>query len=69
MALEMNPLLCFDNTTEKNFENKLFNPLDFQQIMGDEGNNPNVLFLIINRKLLVCFITLLMNFHPPLIAF
>ena len=67
MALGMNPLLCFDNTSEKNFEMKLFNPFDFQQIMDDEGDDPDLTFLMINRKLLVCFITLSMNFHPPLI--
>ena len=56
MALGMNPLLCFDNTSEKNFEKKLFNPFDFQQIMDDEGDDPDLTFLMINRKLLVCVI-------------
>ena len=40
MAIEMNPLLSVNNTSEESFESKLFNPFDFQQIIDDEGNNP-----------------------------
>ena len=44
MTLEMNPLLSVNNTLDENFENKLFNPFDFQQIMDDEGNDPDLNF-------------------------
>ena len=44
MTLEMNPLLSGNNTSEEGFEKKLFNPFDFQQIMGDEGNDPDLKF-------------------------
>ena len=44
MALEMNPLLSINNTLDESFENKLFNPFDFQQIMDDEGNDPDLNF-------------------------
>ena len=39
MTLEMNPLLSINNSSEESFENKLFNPFNFQQIMDDEGND------------------------------
>ena len=39
MTIEMNRLLNLNNTSEEIFENKLFNPFDFQQIMADEGND------------------------------
>ena len=44
MTLEMNPLLSVNNTLDESFENKLFNPFDFQQIMDDEGNDPDLNF-------------------------
>ena len=44
MAIEMNPLLSVNNTSEESFESKLFNPFDFQQIIDDEGNNPDLKF-------------------------
>ena len=44
MTLEMNPLLSVNNTLDESFENKLFNPFDFQQIMDDEGNDPDLIF-------------------------
>ena len=44
MALEMNPLLSVINALDENFENKLFNPFDFQQIMDDEGNDLDLNF-------------------------
>ena len=44
MTLELNPLLSVNNTSEESFENKLFNPFDFQQIIGDEGNDPDLSF-------------------------
>ena len=44
MTLELNPLLSVNNTSEENFENKLFNLFDFQQIIGDEGNDPDLSF-------------------------
>ena len=40
----MNTLLSVNNTSKKSFENKLFNPFNFQQIMDDEGNDPDQLF-------------------------
>ena len=45
MTLEMNPLLSVNNTLDESFENKLFNSFDFQKIMDDEGNDPNLNFL------------------------
>ena len=69
MTPEMSPLLCVNNASEESFENKLFNRFDFQQIMDDKGSDPDLIFLMINPKLLVCLIPLLMNFHPPLIVF
>ena len=42
MAIEMNPLLSVNNTSEESFESKLFSPFDFQQIMDDEGNDPDL---------------------------
>ena len=42
MALEMNPLLSVSNTLDESFENKLFNLFNFQQIMDDEGNDPDL---------------------------
>ena len=44
MTLEMNPLLSVNNTLDESFENKLFNPFDFQQIMDDKGNDPHLNF-------------------------
>ena len=44
MAIKMNPLLSVNNTSEESFESKLFNPFDFQQIIDDEGNNPDLKF-------------------------
>ena len=44
MTLEMNPLLSVNNTLDESFENKLFNPFDLQQIMDDEGNDPDLNF-------------------------
>ena len=44
MTLEMNPLLSVNNTLDESFENKLFNPFDFQQIMDDEGNDLDLNF-------------------------
>ena len=44
MTLEMNPLLSGNNTSDESFEKKLFNPFDFQQIMDDEGNDPDLNF-------------------------
>ena len=41
----MNPLLSVNNTLDESFENKLFNSFDFQKIMDDEGNDPNLNFL------------------------
>ena len=44
MILEMNPLLSVNNTLEESLENKLFNPFNFQQIMDDGGNDPDLFF-------------------------
>ena len=44
MTLEMNSLLGVNNTSEESFESILFNPFDFQQIMDDEGNDPDLNF-------------------------
>ena len=44
MTLEINPLLSVSNTSDKSFENKLFNPFNFQQIMANEGNDPDLSF-------------------------
>ena len=63
MILEKNHLL------EESFEYKLFNPFDSQQIMDDEGNDLNLIFLMIIRELLDRLIALLMNFHARLIVF
>ena len=38
MTFEMNPLLWVNNTSEESFENRLFNPFNFQSITGDESN-------------------------------
>ena len=54
MTLEMNPLLSANNTLDESFKNKLFNPFNFQQIMDDEGNDSDLIFLMIIPKLLVC---------------
>ena len=64
----MNNLLSVNNTSEKSFEKKLFNPFNFQQIMNDEGNDPDQFFLMIILKLLVRLVPLLMNFRAPLIV-
>ena len=40
----MNPSLSINNTSEESFENKLFNPFDFQKIMDDEGNDADLNF-------------------------
>ena len=69
MILEMNPLVCLNNTSEESCKNKLFNPFDFQQIMYDERIDPDLIFLMINPKLLVHLITLLTNLHSALIVF
>lgn len=70
MKFEMNPLVRINNTSEQSFENKLFNPFDFHQIMDDESNDPHLFFFfMINPKVLVCLITLLINFYPPLLVF
>ena len=50
----MNPLLSANNTLDESFKNKLFNPFDFPQIMDDEGNDSDLIFLMIIPKLLVC---------------
>ena len=44
MTLEMNPVLSVNDTLDECFENKLFNLSDFQQIMDDEGNDPDLIF-------------------------
>ena len=69
MAVEMNFSLNVNNTSEESFENKLFNPFDFQQIMDDKDNDPDLIFFMIIPELLVNLITLLMNFHAPLRVF
>ena len=62
MTIKMKPLL----PANKSFQNKYVNLFDFQQIMDYESNDPD---LMVNLKLLVCLVTLLMNFHSPLIVF
>ena len=42
MALEINALLCVNNTSEKSLENKLFDPFNFQKITGYESNGPDL---------------------------
>ena len=44
MTLEMYPLRSVNNTSEESLERKLFNPFDFQQIMDNEGNDPDPSF-------------------------
>ena len=44
MTLKMNPLRSVNNTSEESFENKLFHPFNFQQIMDDERNDPDLNF-------------------------
>ena len=46
MKFEMNPLVRINNTSEQSFENKLFNPFDFHQIMDDESNDPHLFFFL-----------------------
>ena len=41
MTLEMDFLLSINNTSEESFENKSFNPFNFQYIKDDEGNDPD----------------------------
>ena len=68
MTLEINPLYSVNNTLDESFKNKLFNPFDFQQIMDDEGNDPDLNFFNDHSEA-VRLITLLTNFHAPLIVF
>ena len=44
MTLEMNPVLSVNDILDECFENKLFNLSDFQQIMDDKGNDPDLNF-------------------------
>ena len=41
----MNPLQDLDISTEGHFENQVFNPFDFQKVLTDEGNDPDINFL------------------------
>ena len=47
MTIEINCSLNANNTSEESFENKLFNPFDFQQIMDDEDNDPDLIFFFL----------------------
>ena len=40
----MNPLQDLDISTEGHFEKQIFNPLDFQIVLIDEVNGPNINF-------------------------
>ena len=44
MTLEMNSSISVKNTLEECFDNKLFYHFDLQQIMDDEGNDPDQIF-------------------------
>ena len=68
MTLEINPLYSVNNTLDESFKNKLFNLFDFQQIMDDEGNDSDLNFFN-DHSQFVRLITLLTNFHAPLIVF
>ena len=69
MTLEINPLLSVSNTSDKSFENKLFNPFNFQQIMANEGSDPDLNFFNDQSEAVSLLYTLLMNFHALLIVF
>ena len=69
MTLEINPLLSVSNTSDKSFENKLFNPFNFQQTMANEGNDPDLNFFNDQSEAVSLLYTLLMNFHALLIVF
>ena len=40
----MNPLQELDISTEGHFEKQVFNPFDFQKVLVDEGNDPDINF-------------------------
>ena len=40
----MNPLQELDISTEGHFEKQVFNPFDFQKVLIDEGNDPDINF-------------------------
>ena len=40
----MNPLQDLDISTEGHFEKQVFNPFDFQKVLIDEGNDPDINF-------------------------
>ena len=40
----MNPLQDLDISTEGNFEKQIFNPFDFQKVLIDESNDPDINF-------------------------
>ena len=40
----MNPLQELDISTEGHFEKQVLNPFDFQKVLIDEGNDPDINF-------------------------
>ena len=38
----MNPLQDLDVSTEGHFEKQIFNPFDFQKVLIDESNDPDI---------------------------
>ena len=40
----MNQLQDLDISTEGHFEKQIFNPLDFQKVLIDKSNNPDINF-------------------------
>ena len=40
----MNPLQDLDISTEGHFEKQVFNPFDFQKVLIDESNDPDINF-------------------------
>ena len=40
----MNPIKDLDISTEGHFEKQVFNPFDFQKVLIDEGNDPDINF-------------------------
>ena len=54
----MNPLQDLDVSTEGHFEKQIFNPFDFQKVLIDESNDPDINFFsdkseVVDRHILV----------------
>ena len=54
----MNPLQDLDISTEVSSEKQIFNPFDFQKVLIDESNDPDINFFsdkseVVDRHILV----------------